>query len=202
MQNTQPTLTFELPELPVRLTPLVPLSDDGLFELCARNPTLRIERSADGDLLIMPPTGGETGRRNADLITDVNLWARTDGTGRVFDSSTGFVLPNGAERSPDVAWVLEARWGALTEAQRRRFVPLCPDFVIELRSPSDRLEALHDKMREYIANGLRLGWLIDPADRLVWVYRPGGVVERHEAPTTLSGGDVLVAFELATARLW
>jgi Uma2 family endonuclease len=199
---SEPALTFVAPELPMRLTPLVPLDDDALFELCARNRHLHIERTPDGDLIVMAPTGGETGRRNAELLVDLGVWARRDGTGLVFDSSTGFLLPNGAERSMDAAWVSATRWNALTADQRRRFPPLCPDFVAELRSPSDRIELLHEKMRVYVASGARLGWLIDPEAKVVWVYRPGGAVERHDAPESLSGEPVLPDFALSTSIFW
>lgn len=201
-RSLEPSMTFVAPNLPMRLTPLVPLDNDALFELCARNRDLHIERTPAGDLVIMPPTGGESGRRNADLLTDLNIWARRDGTGLTFDSSTGFLLPDGAERSMDAAWVSASRWNTLTPDQRRTFPPLCPDFVAELCSPSDRIETLHEKMREYIANGAGLGWLIDPDAKVAWVYRPGGAVERHDAPETLSGEPVLPGFTLSTSIFW
>jgi Uma2 family endonuclease len=127
------------------------------------------------------------------------VWARADGTGKVFDSSTGFLLPNGAQRAPDAAWVALDRWTALTPAERRRFPPLCPDFVVELRSPGDDLEDLHAKLREYLANGARLGWLVDPEARIAWIYRPGGAVERLDQPPTPSGEPVLPGFRFSTA---
>lgn len=198
-----PTLTFVGPELPFRIVPQERLDDQALFELCARNPELRIERTVSGELVVMPPAGGETGRRNAELLVDLGLWAREAATGgHVFDSATGFLLPNGAERAPDAAWVAAERWDALSAEQRRQFPPLCPDFVVEIRSPSDRIDALHDKMREYLANGARLGWLLDPDARVVWVYRPGGAVERHDAPVSISGEPVLPGLVVSTARLW
>jgi Uma2 family endonuclease len=202
--NPTPQLSLHfLPrELPVRIVPEAPLDDAALYELCLRNPDLRIERSAAGELIVMPPTGGESGRKNASLTTDLTIWARADGTGMVFDSSTGFVLPNGAERSPDAAWLLRTRWEALSDDERERFPPLCPDFVVEVRSRTDRLDPLHDKMREYVANGARLGWLVDPAGRVVWVYRPGGAVDRLDAPASLSGEAVLPGLSLSTAIFW
>jgi Uma2 family endonuclease len=189
-------------DLPLRIRPRVPLSDDALFEFCQRNRDLRIERTSEGDLIVMSPTGAETGRRNFTLTSLFGAWVVRDGTGVGFDSSTGFVLPNGAERAPDVAWLRKSRWEALTVEQRRRFAPLCPDFVIELRSPSDDLEELHAKMREYADNGAALGWLIDPDAKRVWVYRPGEEPEALEAPPTLTGEPVLPGFVLDLAAIW
>src|SRR5438132_4659472 len=145
------------------------LSDEDFFEFCQANRDWRIERTSDGDVIIMPPTGGETGGRNFELAVDFGNWVRADGTGKGFDSSTGFTLPNGAERSPDLAWVRLSRWNALSEEQRKKFPPLCPDFVVELRSPSDSLSGLQEKMQEYIQNGAELGWLIDPVEKKVYV---------------------------------
>ena len=150
----------------------------------------------------MPPTGSETGRRNSTLTQRLANWAETDGTGIVFDSSTLFTLPNGAKRSPDVSWVKKERWGVLTREQREGFAPLCPDFVVELRSRTDRLLDLQDKLQEYINNGARLGWLIDPLDKRVYVYRPGQLVETLDDPATLSGGLVLPGFVLQVQELW
>ncbi len=163
--------------LPIRVRPASALTDDELFELCARNRDLRIERTTEGELIIMSPTGGESGRRNFSLITQLGVWVLRDGTGVGFDSSTGFLLPNGAERAPDAAWVRRERWQALTPEQRRKFVPLCPDFAVELRSPSDELSALLSKMQEYVACGVRLAWLIDVDGKCAWVYRPDREVE-------------------------
>jgi Uma2 family endonuclease len=146
----------------VRLQPVIDLTDDELLELCRLNRELRIERTAQGELLLMPPTGGETSDRNAELTMQLRLWAKRDQTGIAFDSSAGFLLPNGAMRSPDAAWVRRARLTNLTREQKQRFLPLCPDFVIELRSPSDRLSILQANMEEYLQNGGQLGWLIDP----------------------------------------
>jgi Uma2 family endonuclease len=178
------------------------LDDSDFYELCQANQDLRIERTSDGDIIIMPPTGGETGRRNFDLSVSFGSWARADGTGVGFDSSTVFALPNGARRSPDLAWVKLSRWNALTVEQRRGFPPLCPDFVIELRSHTDSLSALQDKMREYIANGAQLGWLIDPIEKKVYVYRPQVEVECLENPASISGGSLLGGFTLDLAEVW
>lgn len=189
-------------DLPLRIRPRAPFSDEALFEFCQRNRDLRVERTSDGDLIIMSPTGAETGRRNFTLTALFGAWVARDGTGVGFDSSTGFVLPNGAERAPDVAWVRRSRWEALTAEQRRTFAPLCPDFVIELRSPSDDLEELHAKMREYADNGAALGWLIDPDARCVWVYRGGEAPELVETPPTVSGDPILPGFVLDLAAIW
>ena len=188
--------------LPMRVRPAVALDDDALFALCRANPDLRIERDHDGELIVMSPTGGETGRRNFRLTTKLGVWTERDGTGVGFDSSTGFVLPNGAERAPDAAWVKRARWDALTDAQRRKFVPLVPDFVVELRSASDDLETLHTKMAEYVAQGARLGWLLDPVSKTVWIYRPGAEAHACLDPETVSGEGVLPGFELRLAEVW
>jgi Uma2 family endonuclease len=167
------------------------------FELlCRLNPELRLERSARGDLDVMPPAGAGTGHTNARLTTQLCVWADHDGTGLAFDSSAGFTLPNGAVRAPDASWVLKARWEALTAEQRKTFAPLCPDFVAELASPSDDLGKLRAKMREYIDQGARLGWLLNPDTVEVEVYRPGQPVETLKKPETLPGGDVLPGFVL------
>jgi len=178
------------------------LSDEDFFEFCQANREWRIERTSDGDVIIMPPTGGETGKLNFDLALAFGAWAKADGNGVSFDSSTGFILPNGAERSPDLAWVRLSRWNALSEAQRKTFPPLCPDFVVELRSPSDSLRDLKDKMDEYIQNGAQLGWLIDAIEKKIYVYRPQAEVECLDNPTTLSGEPLLKGFTLDVQELW
>jgi Uma2 family endonuclease len=179
-----------------------PMTDDELFEFCQMNGDWRIERSAEGELLFMPPAGGETGHRNAQLNRFLWSWAETDGTGVVFDSSTGFTLPNGAMRSPDAAWLRRACWEALAPEERRKFPPLCPDFVAELRSPTDALETLQAKLEEYLANGARLGWLIDPEERNVHIYRPGSEVVCLADPKSVSGDPVLPGFVLDLAKVW
>ncbi|MFZ5472035.1 MAG: Uma2 family endonuclease [Myxococcota bacterium] len=198
------TVSIQAPaeHLPLRIRPAVPLSDDELFELCRMNRELRIERTREGEIIVMSPTGGETGRRNFTLIGLFFAWVAKNQTGVGFDSSTGFILPNGAERSPDLAWVGKRRWEALTPEQRRRFVPLCPDFVIELRSPSEDLGELQAKMAEYRDNGAALGILIDPEDRLVFVYRTGRAPERLDAPSVLSGEPEMQGLELDMTSIW
>ena len=180
----------------------LPLSDNQFYEFCRANEAWRIERTAQGDCVIMSPTGGETSWRNSRLITLLSIWADAEGSGVVFDSSGGFILPNGAVLSPDVSWVLRSRLATLTAEQKARFIPLCPDFVIELRSPSDRLSDLQDKMREYLDNGARLGWLIDPETRQVYVYTAGHAAQCWDNPERLSGEPVLQGFVLELKRIW
>ena len=179
-----------------------PITDEQFYDLCQDNRDLRFERNAKGDLIIMPPTGGETGNRNIEIAYQVQSWSRSNKSGIAFDSSTGFKLPNGAERSPDAAWIPLEKWQNLTEKERQRFVPLCPDFVIELRSKTDSLKSLQQKMKEYIENGTRLGWLINRQDRQVEIYRQGKEVEILDYPQTLSGEDVLLGFVLDLQFIW
>lgn len=200
-------MTKVLPEteqapLILRLQPVIKLTNDQLFELCQINEDLWIERTAEGDLVIMPPEGGETNNRSITLITWLTQWAWQDGTGVTFGSSGGFLLPNGAMRAPDAAWVLRSRLAPLTAEQKQKFLPLCPDFVVEIRSPSDRLSMTQAKMQEYMDNGARLGWLIDSASRVVYVYRPNQPVERLEHPATPAGDPVLPGFVLDLQNIW
>ncbi len=183
------------------------LTDEQFFQLCMANEEWRMELTAEGELIIMPPTGGESGIRNSDLNLQVGLWNRQTRLGYVFDSSTIFQLPNGAKRSPDVSWVIRERWEALSPEERRRFPPLCPDFVVELRSETDSLPKLQSKMLDYLANGLRLGWLIDPQTPLVEIYRPNRDVETlnfsaEQTPLSLSGESVLPGFILDLASIF
>ena len=188
--------------LPMRIRLAEPLDDDGLFDFCAANKDLRIERTSDGDLIIMPPSGGETGRRNFDLIVQLGAWVRQDATGVGFDSATGFRLSNGALRAPDMAWVTKSRWDTLTKEQQRKFAPLCPDFVVELRSESDLLHEQPAKLDEYIACGARLGWLIDPIGGRAYIYRPGRAVETLERPLELRGDPELRGLVVDMRPIW
>ncbi len=188
--------------LTLNLSPVVRLSDDDFYNLCQVNRDLRLERTVKGELVVMSPTGGEGGKGEADLITDLNIWNRFSGLGIVFSSSTGFKLPNGADRSPDAAWVKKERWEALTPQQRRKFPPLAPDFVIELRSATDELATLQQKMQEYMENGVSLGWLIDPQNRQVEVYRQGQPKQTLESPSSLSREDALPGFVLNLNRIF
>src|SRR6266849_8478746 len=168
------------------------LTAEQFVRLCQENSDLRIELTAQGELVIMPPTGLESGRRNTKLTQRLANWAETDGTGIVCDSSTLFTLPNGAKRSPDASWVRQERWDALPAKERAGFGLLCPDFVVELRSPTDRLADLQEKMQEYLDDGARLGWLIDPLEKRVYVYRLDQPVEVLDDPSTLSFDSVLL----------
>jgi len=178
----------------------VHLSDEQFYQLCINNPDLTVERDAQGALILMSPVGGEGGTQESDLITDLNIWNRRTQRGKTFSSSTLFKLPGGGDRSPDVAWVELSRWQALTPEQRRKFPPIAPDFVIELRSPTDALSALQEKMQEYMDGGVRLGWLINPQDQQVEIYRQGQEKAAESLPTELSGESVLPGFVLSLDR--
>ncbi|MBD2455620.1 Uma2 family endonuclease [Nostoc sp. FACHB-87] len=180
----------------LNLEPITHLTDEQFYQLCIANRDLSLEMNAAGELIIMAPVGGESGNLEADLITDFNNWNRQNKLGKVFSSSTIFILPNGAKRSPDAAWVKLERWEALTPEQRKKFPPLVPDFLIELRSETDSLITIQEKMQEYINNGLRLGWLINTQNANVEIYRQGKAVEIVSIPAILSGEDVLAGFEL------
>jgi Uma2 family endonuclease len=191
----------------IDLKPVVDLTDDQFFQLCRSNPDLKFERNANGDIMIMPPTGGDTGSSNAELGADFVIWNRRKKLGIVFDSSTAFKFPNGADRAPDVSWVRLDRWNALTPEQQKKFPPLAPDFVLELRSETDSTPVLRSKMFEYMENGVRLGWLIDRKHRNVEIYRLtdhqiGSPAEILIQPTHLSGEDVLPEFELDLDVVW
>jgi Uma2 family endonuclease len=184
------------------LNPIIDLTDEQFYTLCQANPDVKFERNANGTLVIMSPTGGETGNRNFEIGADFAIWNRQTKLGVCFDSSTCFKLPNGAQRSPDIAWVKQERWQALTPAQREQFPPIAPDFVLELLSPSDSLPATQTKMQEYIDNGVQLGWLINRKNRTVEIYRPNQPVQTLTNPTQLSATDILPGFTLTMATLW
>ncbi|MBD2354198.1 Uma2 family endonuclease [Tolypothrix sp. FACHB-123] len=187
-------------DLILDLRPTIELTDEQFFQICQNNRDLRIERTAEGELIIIPPTGWESGNRNSRLTQRLGNWADADGTGLTFDSSTGFKLPNGANRSPDASWVIRERLTALNP-DPAKFLPIAPDFVAELRSATDSLETLRRKMQEYIDNGVRLGWLIDPQNQCVEIYRPGQEVEILRSPISLSGEDILPGFVLDLANI-
>lgn len=188
--------------LTLNLNPIIQLTREQFYQLCETNPDLKLERNAQGELIVMPPTGGETGRSNSSVNAQVYLWNEEKQLGEVFDSSTGFTLPSGADRSPDVSWVEKSRWDGLTKEEKEKFIPLCPDFVIEIMSPSDNLKKLQNKMEEYIENGCRLGWLIKRKKQEVEIYRPGRNVEVLRLPETLSGEDILPEFVLNMQKIW
>jgi Uma2 family endonuclease len=180
----------------LNLEPITHLTPAQFYELCMANKGVAMERGPKGELIIMSPIGGVSGEREADYIIDLGIWNRQTGLGKVFSSSTVFSLPGGGDRSPDAAWVRLDRWQSLTPEQQERFPPLCPDFVIELRSRTDRLKPLQEKMQEYLSSGLQLGWLMNPQDRQVEIYRPGQDVEILSYPVVLSGEAVLPNFVL------
>ncbi len=184
------------------LNPIIQLTDEQFFQLCQHHRDYQFERTTLGELIIMTPTEGETGNRNMELSFQLQAWSRKYKLGVAFDSSIGFKLPNGAERSPDASWVSKERWNALTLEQQQKFAPLCPDFVIELLSPTDSLPKTREKMVEYIENNARLGWLINRRNKQVEIYRPGKDVEILQFPVTLSGEDVLPHFVLELKEIW
>ncbi len=178
----------------------VHLTDEQFYQLCRSNPDLSIERSAKGALIVMTPVGGDSGSYEMELGADLTLWNRQTNLGKTFSSSTLFKLPTGGARSPDAAWVELSRWQSLTPEQRRKFPPIAPDFVIELRSPTDNLELLQTKMQEYMDAGVRLGWMLNPQEQQVEIYRQGQPKEVRQLPTELSGEDVLPGFVLPVSR--
>ncbi|NUN64238.1 Uma2 family endonuclease [Pseudanabaena biceps] len=188
--------------LTISLQSVIDLTDEQFFQLCHDNNDLRFERNSQGDITIMAPAGSETSARNSDVNADLVFWNRRTKLGIVFDSSGGFRLPNGSDRSPDASWIMKERWEALTMEERSRFAPICPDFVMELMSPSDSLKTLQTKMQEYMDNGARLGWLINRRDREVEVYRIGLSKEILKSPQSLSGEDVLPDFVLDMTMIW
>jgi Uma2 family endonuclease len=198
------TLLIQSPSVPltVNLPSIKSMSVEQFYEFCQANRDLRIERTASGQVIIMPPAFSDTGNRNFKIAVQLGNWAEQDGTGETFDSSAGFTLPNGAIRSPDASWIKLERWNALAEEQKASFAPICPDFVIELRSKSDTLSGLQDKMQEYIANGISLGLLIDRKNQKVYIYRPNQEPEILDNPETVSGDPELPGFVLRMAKIW
>ncbi|MBW4505593.1 MAG: Uma2 family endonuclease [Scytonematopsis contorta HA4267-MV1] len=186
----------------LKLDPIIKLTEDQFYQLCQENPDMKLERNHKGELVIMPPTGGGTGKRNFEIATDFGIWNRQSQLGICFDSSTCFKLPNGGDRSPDVAWVKKERWDALTPEKQEKFPPIAPDFVLELMSPSDILKDVQNKMQEYMDAGVKLGWLLDRKTHRVEIYRQGRGVEVLENPTQLSGEDVLPGFILNLQVVW
>lgn len=200
--NLSTSVNTEILPMVLQMQPNVMMTDDQFFDFCQLNRDYRIERNAVGDLLIMSPTGSETDERNFDIIVQLGIWTKKDGTGVGFGSSGGFTLPNGAVRSPDAAWIKRTNWEAIPAEQRKKFAPICPEFVIELRSETDNLKTLQEKMEEYINNGTQLGWLIDRKQRKVFIYRPHTAVEELNNPQTLSGADLLPGFVLDLSQVW
>jgi Uma2 family endonuclease len=186
----------------LQMSPVISMNEDNFFDFCQLNSHLRIERKSTGELIIMSPAGSETGNRNFKLIQQLANWTDRDGTGIGFDSSAGFILPNGATRSPDASWIKLTKWNALSDEQKTKFAPICPDFVVEIRSPSDDLKTLQDKMQEYMDNGSSLGWLIDRQNRQVYIYRPNKNIECLDNSVTVSGNSVLPGFSLDLTKIW
>lgn len=190
-------------QIVLQMPPELQMTDEQFFEFCQVNRDLQIERNKFGELLIMPPTGSDSGNREARIIQQLMNWADEDSTGIAFSSSAGFTLSTGAKRSPDASWIKLERWNSLTEEQKQKFAPICPDFVVELRSPSDNLKPLQEKMEEYMKEpGLQLGWLIDRKNRRVYIYRPNQAVEILDNPETIRGNPVLLGFILNLSKVW
>jgi Uma2 family endonuclease len=195
IQSDNTSLTVNFPAIDY-------MSAAQFYEFCQANQELRIERTAEGKVIVMPPAFSDTGNRNLKIAQQLANWADQDGTGESFDSSSGFTLPSGATRSPDAAWIKLATWNALTAEQKASFAPISPAFVIELRSASDSLKTLQHKMQEYIDNGVSLGWLIDRQNRRVYIYRPNRQLEVLENPIVVSGEPELPGFALQMAKIW
>ncbi|MFB2875587.1 Uma2 family endonuclease [Floridanema aerugineum] len=192
----------EITPLVLQMSPAIEMTDEQFFNFCQQNQNYQIERTANGEITIMPPTGSETGNRNFDLIVQLGIWTRQNGTGIGFDSSAGFTLPNGAIKSSDAAWIKLEKWQSLTPEQQQKFAPICPDFIVELRSPSDNLQTLKDKLQEYIDNGTSLGLLIDRKNRQVYIYRPNAEIECLDNPATINCQPVLPGFILDLSTIW
>jgi Uma2 family endonuclease len=189
-------------ELPIRISRDRPITDDELLRLSADNRPLRLERDANGELIVMTATGSEGGGIETDVTTELSNWARADGRGRAFGSNTGFKLPDSSVRAADAAWVSWQSWNAVGPAERKRYAPICPEFVVEVRSESDRLPDLQAKMAQWIANGAQVAWLIDPEEKSVTIYRPGDEPEHLAHPTSVQGTGPIAGFELVTSRIW
>ena len=188
--------------LTLNLHSAIELTDERFEQICHSNRDLRFERTSTGELVVMSPAGSDTGKQNSGLNGQLWLWNQQTRLGVTFDSSAGFTLPNGAIRSPDASWIKQERWDSLNVSQKRKFAPICPDFVVELCSPSDRLTDVQTKMQEYLDNGAILGWLIDPETRTVEIYRPNQTVEVKNAPNSLLGEDILPGFKLDLQEIW
>ncbi|MBM3993049.1 MAG: Uma2 family endonuclease [Planctomycetes bacterium] len=197
-----PTSGLEFFPVSVQLAPAVPMTQDQFFHFCQLNPDKRFERTADGELIIMAPSSGDAGFQDTEVVTQLNVWAKAAGKGKVMGPSGGFILPNGANRAPDAAWLSPDQLATLTPEQRKKFLPLCPYFLIEVKSPSDSLKKLQEKMEEYLANGCQLGWLIVPETRQVHVYRTGQSPVVLDSPRTVSGEPEMPGFVLDLEPVW
>ena len=197
-------MNLELPEIdqPVRLRFDRPMTDDELMQFCANNDPLRIERDSNGELIVMTPSGSEGGGVDTDVTLELGIWARRDGRGKVFGASAGFTLPDGSVRAADSHWVSWGKWNALSREDQKRFAPICPEFVIEVRSEKDRLKPLQEKMQMWLANGAEVAWLIDPSRKAVEIYRPGRESEVLEGGSAVEGDGPVAGFVLELARIW
>lgn len=193
---------FGISRFVLQFDPFFKMSDEQFFDFCQSNRDVRIERSSQGEVIIMPPTGWETGDKNAEITTQLRNWTKQNGRGKSADSSAGYKMPNGAIMSPDASWISNERLEKISPDKRRKFLPLAPDFVIELRSESDSLAKLKEKMQEYIENGVSLGWLIDAGERKIYVYRPNNETEILENPSEISGEPLLQDFTLNLEDIW
>lgn len=193
---------FGISRFVLQFSPFLEMNDEQFFEFCQANRDVRIERNSRGEIIIMPATGWEAGNKNAEINFQLRLWAKQDGRGKTADFSVGYKMPNGATMSPDASWILKERLEKVSPAKRRKFLPLAPDFVIELRSENDSLQKLKDKMQEYTENGVSLGWLIDATEKKIYVYRPNNEIEILENPTEISGESLLQGFMLNLKEIW
>jgi Uma2 family endonuclease len=200
--TAEPDILSLFPPGRFEYAPAEPMSEDEFFDLCQRADPLRLERTSDGKIIVMPPAGSYSSNRSNEISSQLRNWTRRTNRGVEFDSSGGFTLPNGATRAPDAAWVSSDQLTTLSKEKKEKFLPLAPDFAVEVRSQNDRREDLEEKMNEYVENGTRLGWLVDPYDETVTVYRDDGPVEEHEKPDTLSGDPVLPGFTCDLDRVW
>jgi Uma2 family endonuclease len=189
-------------EPPIRFRPDTPMSDADFLRFCAANEPMRFERGADGEIIVMSPTGTEGSGYETDVTIELALWARADGRGRAFGSNAGFKLPDTSVRAADAAWVTWQRWNSVSREEREGFAPICPEFVIEVRSRTDRLAPLQEKMEQWITNGAEVAWLIDPIEKAVTVYRPGVEPEFHAHPTSVQGTGPIAGFELVLSKIW
>lgn len=197
-----PSAAIGFPEISILLSPVVPMTQDQFFDFCQLNGDKRFERTAEGELIIMPPAGGDTGFQEAEVCIQLGNWAKAFGKGKVMGSSGGFILPNGANRAPDASWLTPEQLATIAPEQRKKFLPVCPFFLIEVKSPSDNLKKQQEKMDEYIANGCQLGWLIDPEKQDVHVYRTGQAVQVLHSPQIVSGDPELPGFVLDLGPVW
>jgi Uma2 family endonuclease len=202
LPTIHPTPVIGFPEISLQMLPAVPMTQDQFFDFCQQNPDMRFERTAEGELIIMAPSGWEAGFQDSEVSRQLGNWASARGKGKAVGASAGYILPSGANRAADASWISPEQLASVTAEQRKKFLPVCPFFLIEVRSPSDSLKKLQEKMDEYIANGCKLAWLIDPEKKQVHVYRPGQPVQILDNPATVSGDPELPGFVLDLEPVW